>query len=408
MRIGINTGEVIAHSIEEGIVTGEAVNIAARFQSLAAPGRVVVGERTHRDTRRGVHVRRPGRGDGEGRRSSAPRLRGRTARRFGPSRQAATTPFVGRDAEMDLVRLLYSRTVTEQPVRACHDRRAPGHRQEPPLARGGDGRSRRGGARVVRGRCLPYGDGLTYWPLAEILKKRRRDPRQRHIGDGPRQGPRARLDPRFPGDEGIGVTSILLSSIGVELDSDPLTGAEPRDGASDDRSSVAAVRRSRSPGMRPLVALIEDRALGRPEAARPRRGDRGARQRRDRSSCAWPVRSCSSGVQGGAAAWRTPPRSPCRRSRPATGRPLIEHLLDGQAPAEIVGPILRPFRGQPVLRGRAPPDDDRGRRRSPDEPAGGSSCGRSPRSSPTPSKASSRRGSTCWSPTRSERSRTRP
>ena len=38
LRIGINTGEVIAHSIEEGIVTGEAVNIAARFQSLAAPG----------------------------------------------------------------------------------------------------------------------------------------------------------------------------------------------------------------------------------------------------------------------------------------------------------------------------------------------------------------------------------
>ena len=38
LRIGINTGEVIAHSIEEGIVTGEAVNIAARFQSLAGPG----------------------------------------------------------------------------------------------------------------------------------------------------------------------------------------------------------------------------------------------------------------------------------------------------------------------------------------------------------------------------------
>ncbi len=35
MRIGINTGEVLAHSIEEGIVTGEAVNIAARLQSLA-------------------------------------------------------------------------------------------------------------------------------------------------------------------------------------------------------------------------------------------------------------------------------------------------------------------------------------------------------------------------------------
>ncbi len=50
MRIGINTGEVIAHAIDEGIVTGEAVNIAARFQvARRAPGRVVIGERTHRD-----------------------------------------------------------------------------------------------------------------------------------------------------------------------------------------------------------------------------------------------------------------------------------------------------------------------------------------------------------------------
>src|SRR3989337_3531685 len=51
MRSGVNTGEVITHSVEEGIVTGEAVNIAARFQTLAEPGRVVVGERTYRHTR---------------------------------------------------------------------------------------------------------------------------------------------------------------------------------------------------------------------------------------------------------------------------------------------------------------------------------------------------------------------
>ena len=56
MRIGINTGEVIAHGLDEGIVTGEAVNIAARFQSLAEPGSVVVGERTLKDTRHAFAV----------------------------------------------------------------------------------------------------------------------------------------------------------------------------------------------------------------------------------------------------------------------------------------------------------------------------------------------------------------
>ncbi len=50
MRIGLNTGDVIAHGLDEGIVTGEAVNIAARFQALAEPGRVVVGERTYQRT----------------------------------------------------------------------------------------------------------------------------------------------------------------------------------------------------------------------------------------------------------------------------------------------------------------------------------------------------------------------
>ncbi|HEY7756146.1 MAG TPA: adenylate/guanylate cyclase domain-containing protein, partial [Actinomycetota bacterium] len=51
LRIGVNTGDVITHAAEEGIVTGEAVNIAARLQALAQPGGVVVGDRTRRDAR---------------------------------------------------------------------------------------------------------------------------------------------------------------------------------------------------------------------------------------------------------------------------------------------------------------------------------------------------------------------
>jgi class 3 adenylate cyclase len=51
MRIGVNTGEVLAHGVDEGIVTGEAMNIAARLQGVGEPGRVVVGARTYRDTR---------------------------------------------------------------------------------------------------------------------------------------------------------------------------------------------------------------------------------------------------------------------------------------------------------------------------------------------------------------------
>ncbi len=214
LRIGINTGEVVAHSIEEGIVTGEAVNIAARFQSLAEPGHVVVGERTYRDAREAFTfsdlgevsvkgVDRPLRVfavDGE----SSPR----------DSFAGHETPFVGRGAEMELLRLLFSRTVDAARPNLVTIVGPPGIGKSR-LSREVARTLEREGARVVRGRCLPYGDGLTYWPLAEILKT------DAGILDSDAAATalakaRERLDPRFPGDEGIGVTSILLSSIGVE------------------------------------------------------------------------------------------------------------------------------------------------------------------------------------------------
>ena len=59
MRVGINTGDVVtATGIDrEGLVTGEPVNLAARFESLARPGAIVVGGRTHRDTRHAIAYR---------------------------------------------------------------------------------------------------------------------------------------------------------------------------------------------------------------------------------------------------------------------------------------------------------------------------------------------------------------
>ena len=59
MRTGINTGDVVtATGIDrEALVTGEPVNIAARFEALAAPGAVAVGDRTYRDSRHVIAYR---------------------------------------------------------------------------------------------------------------------------------------------------------------------------------------------------------------------------------------------------------------------------------------------------------------------------------------------------------------
>ena len=198
MRIGINTGEVLAHSIEEGIVTGEAVNIAARLQSLAVPGRVVVGERTYRDAQQAfafadlgdVSVK------GIGRPLRVYEVE-REAAGTNEGRERATAPLVGRDPEMELLRLQFRRTVAQSNPNLITIVGPPGigkSRLCDEAARAFEDE----GARVVRGRCLPYGDGLTYWPLAEILRADAgildSDPADETIAKA-----RERLDPRFPG-----------------------------------------------------------------------------------------------------------------------------------------------------------------------------------------------------------------
>ena len=348
MRIGINTGEVISHGLEEGIVTGEAVNIAARFQALAEPGHVVVGDRTYRQTRhafdftdrgevvvkgidRPLHVWRV---DAE---IAAP----------GAAAPGLDNPFVGRGAETELLRLLFDRAARERRPNLVTIVGPPGigkSRLSHEVARslGGEG------TRVVRGRCLPYGDGLTYWPLAEILKADARildsDEPEAILDKA-----RARLDPRFPGEQGIGTTSVLLSSIGFEVSSDPLAGTEP-DAA---RRVIARAWQRYLESMSaegPMLALIDDihwadpnlleliesvvaRAVGpmlvvctaRPELFE-RRSDWG----------------------GGMSNATTISLSPLSAGDAAS---LIEHLLGGHAPAEAVGAILHRSEGNPFFAG---------------------------------------------------------
>ncbi|HEX6231254.1 MAG TPA: adenylate/guanylate cyclase domain-containing protein, partial [Actinomycetota bacterium] len=348
MRIGINTGEVIAHAIDEGIVTGEAVNIAARFQTLAEPGRVVVGERTYRDARhafsftdlgevsvkgvdRPLHVWLV---DGE-----IARARAATA--------AAQAPFVGRGSELELLRLLFERTVRERTPNLVTIAGPPGIGKSR-LAHELVGTLDGGSARVVVGRCLPYGEGLTYWPLAEILKADAgimdSDPPETILRKAS-----SRLDPRFPGEDGMGITGVLLSSIGVEVPSDPLAGTE-RDAAR--RVVARAWQRylEALAGEGPLLALIEDLHWADPHLLELIEGVA--------VSAIGPVLVlCTArpelferhpGWGGGPANATTLALSPLSATDGAT---LIEHLLAGGAPPEVVDAILRRSEGNPFFAG---------------------------------------------------------
>ncbi|HEX5951462.1 MAG TPA: AAA family ATPase [Actinomycetota bacterium] len=347
MRIGVNTGEVFAHGggIDEGLVTGEAVNVASRLQTLAEPGRVVVGERTWRDTRHAFGFRPLGEVQVKG--IPRPLRAYEVGDELAPAERTAEAgpPFVGRGHELELLRLLFDRAVRERRPNLATIVGPPGigksrlaHELAHALAEG------HGGARVVRGRCLPYGDGLMYWPLAEILKA------DAQILDNDPPGTalakaRERVGPRL----GDGQTEVLLSSIGVMVPSDPLAGAEP---SAAGRIIVGAWQRylESLAAEGPLVALIEDvhwadpslldlieTVLGRAQGpalvvctARPELVERRP---------AW---------SGGLTNATTITLSPLS---PGESTELIEHLLDGGAPAEVVGPVLRRSEGNPFFAG---------------------------------------------------------
>jgi class 3 adenylate cyclase len=163
-RIGVNTGEVVTGT-EERLATGDAVNVAARLEHAARPGEILIGTDTVRLLRCAVETEpiEPLELKGKSEAVSAYRL---LAVHAAPERRHETR-FVGREAELEFLREAWERVVT-------------GGRCElvTVLGDAGVGKSRltlqflaSAQARAVRGRCLPYGEGITYWPVIEVLKQ---------------------------------------------------------------------------------------------------------------------------------------------------------------------------------------------------------------------------------------------
>src|SRR4051794_16844025 len=166
-RIGIEAGEVVADDSDSTFATGEAVNVAARLEQAAEPGQILMGPGAHRLTLGRVEVDDVGPVDLKGldRQVWAWRVLSASGTADQPRTQRA--PLVGRDAELDLLQNTYER--------ALRDRRAHVFTifGEPGVGKSRLGREFAGaleGATVLHGRSLPYGEGVTYWPLAEMVK----------------------------------------------------------------------------------------------------------------------------------------------------------------------------------------------------------------------------------------------
>jgi class 3 adenylate cyclase/tetratricopeptide (TPR) repeat protein len=163
-RIGVNTGEVVTGT-EERLATGDAVNVAARLEQAAEPGEVLIGEPTLALVRQAVAAElvEPLTLKGKSHRVPAFRL---VSVLDAPERSHALR-FVGRERELRSLADAWEQAQTES---RCELVTVVGD--------AGVGKSRLVAealaaidARVGRGRCLPYGEGITYWPMVEVVKQ---------------------------------------------------------------------------------------------------------------------------------------------------------------------------------------------------------------------------------------------
>ena len=165
-RIGIEAGEVVTDDGDSTFATGEAVNLAARLQQNAEPGQILVGPAAHRLTLGRVEVDEVGPVDVRGRNEPVWAWAAVSADGRAPAR-VAVTPLIGREHELELLENTFARAVRD---RRAHLFTVYG---EP-----GVGKTRLTneflasleGSTVLAGRCLPYGESITYWPLAEMVK----------------------------------------------------------------------------------------------------------------------------------------------------------------------------------------------------------------------------------------------
>jgi hypothetical protein len=165
-RIGIDTGEVVTGT-EERLATGDAVNVAARLEQAAEPGEVLIGAETLRLVRAVAEVGEERLLELKGK--AEPVVARPLLAVVGEVERLFASPMVGRENELARLQNVFAQ--------ALHDRSC---QLFTILGSAGVGKSRLAAeflaaveARVLRGRCLSYGEGITYWPVVEVLKQLR-------------------------------------------------------------------------------------------------------------------------------------------------------------------------------------------------------------------------------------------
>jgi DNA-binding SARP family transcriptional activator len=260
MRIGINTGEVVSGGSEGRLVSGDAVNVAARLQHAAEPGTVLAGERTFAGTRRLFHFDDAVALERKGSPVRAHRLRGTRLEPELPG--ARRSPLVGRRRELARLLELLDESVQEGTPRfslvfgsagigksrLVAEFLARAREAQPELA-------------LYKGRCLAAGRGITFWALAEILREALGVPLDvpaDRAGKAVLAGARTLLEPLGLADDELEHTAYALATTaGFALPANPLDQLEPR-GVADELARAWPRFATALASRRPTIFVIED------------------------------------------------------------------------------------------------------------------------------------------------------
>jgi class 3 adenylate cyclase len=265
LRVGINSGEVMAGAVgDRYTVMGDSVNIAARLEAAGRPNAVTVGETTYRATREAIAYERLEPLQLKGKEDPVPAWEA-TAALADPRRGAAraATPLIGREEEAELLASLVERVQREERPHLVTVTGQAGVGKsrllrelitaleadgEPPIIR--------------RGQCPPYGTGIAYWALVEVL----REEFELLDTDAPataweklRTGVEVLMDEAGEPDAGERNAALLAVPLGIETPEE----AKPADADDPQRMREALFSAARAviEGIamrRPLVLAIDD------------------------------------------------------------------------------------------------------------------------------------------------------
>ncbi len=172
IRTGVNTGEVVTGTSVDGesFVTGDAVNVASRLEGAAKVGEILIGEATYRVVKEIVDAEPVAALVVKGKASPIAAWRLQDLRQMPPRwGRRLDSPLVGRERELRVLEDTFNEAVS---ARSC--------RLVTVMGTAGVGKSRVTGelfarigtrARIVGGRCLPYGEGITFWPIVEAVRE---------------------------------------------------------------------------------------------------------------------------------------------------------------------------------------------------------------------------------------------